>query len=185
MSKNSNKQARETKRDKFDKPAGKRRLPVALFIIGGIVLVMIAAIPLWAWANASRGAAPPPEQMTDITADVQDGIARLPLSAFDDGAAHFYAYQTESTPIQFFVLKSSDGVVRAAFNACDVCYRERKGYQQEGDEMICNNCGQRFSSVLINEVKGGCNPAPLNRTVEGDELIIRVDDILAGVGYFR
>ena len=30
--------------------------------------------------------------------------------------------------------------------------------------MVCNNCGQKFSSDLINEIKGGCNPAPLERT---------------------
>ena len=36
--------------------------------------------------------------------------------------------------------------------------------------MVCNNCGQRFPSNLINEVRGGCNPSPLERTIEEDEL---------------
>ncbi len=109
---------------------------------------------------------------------------RLPLSTFDDGLAHFYTYDVGETTVRFFVLKSSDGVVRAAFDACDVCFAARRGYRQEGNEMVCNNCGRRFPAVLINEVRGGCNPAPLDRTVEGDDLVIRVDDIAAGAGYF-
>jgi uncharacterized membrane protein len=46
--------------------------------------------------------------------------------------------------------------------------------------MVCNNCGQRFPSVKINEIKGGCNPAPLNRKVVGDKLVIKVADIIEG-----
>jgi uncharacterized membrane protein len=75
-------------------------------------------------------------------------------------------------------------VVRAAFNACDVCFPAKKGYRQEGDEMVCNNCGSRFPANQINEVRGGCNPSPLDRAVDGDMLIIRVKDILRGLDYF-
>jgi len=81
-------------------------------------------------------------------------------------------------------LKSADGVVRAAFDACDVCWRSGKGYTQDGDEMVCKNCGRRFASNRINDVQGGCNPAPLNRSVEGDHLIIQAEDIVRGRAYF-
>lgn len=114
----------------------------------------------------------------------ENGVVRLPLSTFDDYKAHFYTYMHEGRPIEFFVLKSKDGIVRAAFNACDVCFESRKGYRQEGDEMVCNNCGNRFPSNKINEVRGGCNPSPLDRTVEGDTLIILVEDIIGGLSYF-
>ncbi|MFC1578449.1 Fe-S-containing protein, partial [Thermodesulfobacteriota bacterium] len=39
--------------------------------------------------------------------------------------------------------------------------------------------------VLVNEVKGGCNPAPLNRSVQNGKLIIQVKDILDGKQYFN
>jgi uncharacterized membrane protein len=115
---------------------------------------------------------------------VRDGAVRLPTSTFDDGKARWYTYHADGVDIQFFVLKSSDGVIRAAFDACDVCFLEKKGYSQEGDEMICNNCGQRFPSELINEVRGGCNPSPLERTIQDGQVVILIDDILAGAGYF-
>jgi hypothetical protein len=114
----------------------------------------------------------------------EDGAVRLPLSTFDDYKAHHYTYMHEGRPIEFFVMKSKDGVVRAAFNACDVCYGSRKGYTQDGEDMICNNCGRRFPADQINVVHGGCNPSPLARVVDGDTLVILAEDIVAGLGYF-
>ena len=88
------------------------------------------------------------------------------------------------TTIKFFVIKSSDGVIRAAFDACDVCFPAHKGYTQEGDFMVCNNCGRKFHTARINVVEGGCNPAPLNRTTADGQMVIRVADILSGARFF-
>ncbi len=107
------------------------------------------------------------------------------ISEYQDGRAKYYSYKAPGgKTIKFFVIKSSDGVIRAAFDACDVCYKSKKGYRKEGDFMVCNNCGQRFTSVKINEIRGGCNPAPLERKVVGDKLVIAVADILPGARYF-
>lgn len=112
------------------------------------------------------------------------GVVKIPLAQVNDGAAHYFHYTVRGRDIRFFVLKSSDGIIRAAFDACDVCYKEKKGYSQEGDFMICNNCRNRFPSTKINVLKGGCNPAPLEKTVSGSTLIIKVQDILKGETYF-
>jgi uncharacterized membrane protein len=109
----------------------------------------------------------------------------LPASLFADGKARHFEHVAGDFKIKYFVLKSSDGVIRAAFDACDVCWPAGKGYYQEGDSMVCRNCGRRFASVLVNEVKGGCNPAPLNRQVENGKVIIEVKDILDGRQYFN
>jgi uncharacterized membrane protein len=116
--------------------------------------------------------------------EAEAGIVRLPVSEINDGYAHYYTYKSSRGSINFFVLRSSDGVIRAAFDACDVCYREKKGYRQEGDYMVCNNCGQRFLSTQINVIRGGCNPAPLDRYVEGQYLVFKASDIEKGRIYF-
>jgi uncharacterized membrane protein len=108
-----------------------------------------------------------------------------PVKIFEDGRARHFQFDTkDGLSIKYFVLKSSDGVIRAAFDACDVCWRSGKGYRQAGDYMICRNCGKRFASVKVNVVRGGCNPAPLNREVAGENLVIKVKDILEGRQYF-
>jgi uncharacterized membrane protein len=112
-----------------------------------------------------------------------DGAVSLPMADIS-GKARFYVYQAGPTAVRFFVLRSSDGVIRAALDACDVCYDARLGYHQEGDEMVCNNCGTRFPSIQVNEVQGGCNPSPLNRTIGADSITITVTDLEAGARLF-
>jgi len=112
------------------------------------------------------------------TLEPQDGILKIELDAINDGQAHYFKTRAQDgTLVSFFTLKSTDGVIRAAIDACDVCYRAGKGYIQEGDYMVCENCGQKFPAARINVIKGGCNPAPLNRVVEGKYLVIQMADI--------
>jgi len=110
----------------------------------------------------------------------------FPISQFADGKArHFTFSAPKGITIKYFIVKSSDGVIRAAVDACDVCGPSGKGYQQEGDNMVCRNCGKKFASKLVSEVKGGCNLAPLKRTIRGNQLIIQTKDILEGRNYFN
>ena len=112
-------------------------------------------------------------------------LVSYPVSLFDDGQAKHFDFQDGDKNIRYFVIKSADGVLRAAFDACDVCWPAGKGYYQEGDVMVCRNCGRKFASNLVNEVQGGCNPAPLKRKVENGMLVIHPDDIRNGAGYFN
>lgn len=108
-----------------------------------------------------------------------------PVKLFDDGKArHFQIDMGDGLSIRYFVLKSSDGVIRAAFDACDVCWTSDKGYYQEGDYMVCRNCGKRFASVKVNEIRGGCNPAPLERQIVGENLVLKIKGVLEGKQYF-
>ena len=109
----------------------------------------------------------------------------FPANLFADGSARHFEYADGEHTIRYFILKSSDGILRAAFDACDVCWPAGKGYYQDGDNMVCRNCGRRFASVLVNEVKGGCNPAPLKRRLEKDKLVIQIEDIQQGRQYFN
>ncbi len=162
-----------------------------VLIVGGILLTMNRGAEQVSVASEDVSSSNPvaaanPSNVKTRYAAVQatDGVINWPLNTFDDGKAHYYSFVNSGKAIDFFVLKSSDGVVRAAFDACDVCFGAHKGYRQQGDLMICNNCGQQFPSIKINELKGGCNPSPLERIVEGDALVIRSADIATGAGYF-
>ena len=128
----------------------------------------------------------PQARTPSIQPEVTATEVSFPVQAFGDGKAKYFQYPADNgITVRFFILKSSDGVIRAAYDACDVCWREGKGYYQDGDVMVCRNCGQRFASVKVNEIKGGCNPAPLERTVVGNKLVIKTADILQGARYFN
>ena len=115
-----------------------------------------------------------------------NGALEIPVANISDGKAHHFQVKADDgTMVTFFVLKSADGILRAAIDSCDVCYRSGLGYYQEGDNMVCKNCGQKFASNKINEIKGGCNPAPLNRTVNNDKLVIQMKDINMNSWYMK
>lgn len=116
--------------------------------------------------------------------EASNGVVSIPVEDVDDGKAHYYVFKKDGFEVQFFLIKSNDGVIRAAFDACDVCFREKKGYDQDGDFMVCNNCGMRFHSSRINEVQGGCNPSPLDRVNDGTNIVIKERSIMSGRGYF-
>jgi len=149
-------------------------LVLAVLVAGGLVFYLLRG-----------GAEFTPKAADTAKPEITATEVSFPQDAFDDGQARFYQYPADNgINVRFFLLKSSDGIVRAAFDACDVCWRAGKGYYQEGDVMVCRNCSRRFASVKINEVKGGCNPAPLNRLVVDGRLVLQVADILKGRQYF-
>ncbi|HTY24885.1 MAG TPA: DUF2318 domain-containing protein [Desulfomonilaceae bacterium] len=115
-----------------------------------------------------------------------NGIFAFPAAAFQDGKAKYFQYSpSPNQKIRFFVVKSVDGVIRAAFDACEVCWRAKKGYVQQGNEMICVNCGLKFRTDKVNEVTGGCNPSALKRTVQDGKVVITQQDVMSGLRYFQ
>ncbi|PKN07995.1 MAG: DUF2318 domain-containing protein [Deltaproteobacteria bacterium HGW-Deltaproteobacteria-8] len=155
-----------------------RTTPGHLLILTGLVALALLLASLAPHANAFGLFGGPKE------VKAKAGAVTLPLSEVSDGKAHFYTFKTGGKDVQFFVIKSKDGQIRTALNACDVCFREKKGYTQDGDYLICNNCGQRFHSNKVMEVKGGCNPSPLARTLDAKNVTISEASLKAGVSYF-
>ena len=113
-----------------------------------------------------------------------DGAVSFPLADLQDGKAHFYAVAAGGKEVRFFAVKTADGRVRTALDACDVCYPEKKGYRQEGDFMVCTNCGRKFHLTMVGDVRGGCNPSPLASHVAGDTVRVNMGDIAAGAAFF-
>ena len=202
--------ARNKKRTKFEVKKGQERrklwLPWSMVAIAVVAAGVIGAIQLLpdSGAQVARSSLPDLSEpiKTDAVAPVNvvaatqghavypvvveeaGSVLRFALSDFSDGTARYYTYMYGDQPIEIFVLESQDGVVRAAFNACDVCYGAKRGYTQSGDAMVCENCGRQFAANRINVEQGGCNPAPLERRIEGEYLVIDVDSIVRGARFF-
>ena len=167
---------REQKRAQFEQPRSRTSLHLTL---AGVALVVVIAVALFVVMN--RGGGTP---ATATTASTPGGDVTLPVAQVKDGKAHFYTYDANGTTVQYFVMASKDGTVRAALNACEVCYPQKKGYHQVGTSMQCNNCGKVFPAAQINVITGGCNPIPLKRSVSGSNLVITASSLQAGAQYF-
>jgi len=113
------------------------------------------------------------------------GIVSLPAAKLSDGKARFYKFQDGGKEIAFFAIKSADGSIKTAFDACDACYRDKKGYEQQGDKMNCKNCNQKFAvNRLGPNATGGCNPGYLPHQLSGNTVTISVNDLKGGARYF-
>jgi uncharacterized membrane protein len=114
-----------------------------------------------------------------------NGSVVIPVSKVSDGKAHYYKFTDGGKEINFFVVKGSDGMLHTAFDACDVCFREKKGYEQQGDKMVCKNCGMKFPSARIGAASsGGCNPSHLPAKIDAANVSITVTDLKAGARFF-
>lgn len=115
----------------------------------------------------------------------ESGVITLPVAKLADGKARFYKFEDGGKEINFFAVKAPDGSIRTAFDACDSCYRSKKGYEQQGDKMNCNNCNQKFAiNRLGPNATGGCNPGYLPHQQSGSNITISVNDLKAGARYF-
>jgi uncharacterized membrane protein len=168
------------RRARFDTPPPRRGVSPTALVLAVCVLLGFVLVYLIASARQAGGS----DVATTQIAGTGDDVT-LPIATFADGRARFYRYATTAgREVRFFVMRSSDGVIRAAFDACDTCYRDKLGYHQQGDVMVCRKCGRTFRSVDINVLQGGCNPAPLERNVVGDQIVLKAASIEAGVSYF-
>jgi hypothetical protein len=141
------------------------------------------------------------EDMADA-ADAEDGAAADEASSTENAAAPdaktigagdalnidaaavteqatFYPLTVDGTYIEVLAVRAPDGTVRTALNTCQVCWDSGRGYYlQEADELVCQNCGNRFKTGDVEVVHGGCNPVPITeeyKTTDGDAITIGYD----------
>ena len=114
-----------------------------------------------------------------------NGLVNIPVNKVNDGNTHYFRLKESGKEVRFFIVKGQDGVLHTAFDACDVCFREKKGYVQQGDQMLCKNCNQKFAIARIGAASsGGCNPSHLPTKIDAGAIRISVSDLKAGARFF-
>ena len=177
MSKKRNKELKSAERRKLELEHRKKQktktimmASIALIVI--ISIVGVAAVLMNGNDNVIKETEtePPPQQSQ----------SEIRLSASEIGNnAKFYEYDANGVTVNYFSILSSDGEIHVAFDACDVCYGAKKGYVQDGSDMRCVNCGNRYaiSGLGTENLGGGCWPSYLPRVIDGDEVVIQKTDL--------
>lgn len=166
-----------------------------LFILGSIILVGIMGF--W-FINQSKFSTETEELPKIVSADIYkkdnpkefigekgemiiftDNQLQIPTSGFETNMVRFFNTELDGKKIYFMIVKDEKGVYRAAANGCEVCFASKKGFRQEGDFIVCNNCGNQFSLDTLGVTKGGCNPGPINPDipVNNGNLIIKTSEL--------
>ncbi len=146
-----------------------------IIVVGAVVLLLLAFVIIKAVSRGEAGTAASSEGIKIVKSEITE-------------TAKFYPYKAGKTNMEVLAVKANDGTIRTAFNTCQVCYASGKGYYvQEGDEMVCQNCSNRFQLDKIEIIKGGCNPVPImdeNKTDDGTNIVISGDFLEASKDLF-
>ena len=176
----------DRERASVEKAGAKSGTNTLIFLVIGIVVIIgLAAILMTPDQGrpSTYTSTPSNYQKQD---DVGSDVIAIPLSDLSTEAT-FYTYEaSDGTVIKYFAVETSDGEPRVAFDACDVCHEAKKGYYQDGEYMVCRNCGNRYLTNQIGTANkgGGCWPGYLESSIADNELVIQVSDLEAGGWYF-
>ena len=127
------------------------------------VLVVLSLAAEFVYSRATNAQEPA------RTLVAQNNQVRIPLGDLQDSSVHFYTADVNSTVIRFLVIHRGNGDYATALDACQIC--GTTGYRQEGQNVICRNCGATIYIPSIGE-SGGCNPIPVKSQVEDGEVIV-------------
>lgn len=145
------------------KPASRKYGIVALILVISLLAVGGAAFALLGkpGADTQQKAGAPTAPVQNAAANNADGGLVIPVSKVSSKAT-FYPATVDGVKLEVLAVKAPDGSIRTAFNTCQVCYDSGRGYyKQEGDALVCQNCGNRFKISQVEVSKGGCNPVPI------------------------
>jgi uncharacterized membrane protein len=132
----------------------------------GAILCVLVVVSLAAdFAYARAMSAPSPAKA--LTA--QNSQVEISLSELTDSSLHYYTADVNGTVIRFLVIHQTNGNYSVALDACQIC--GWKGYRQEGQNVICRNCGAMIYIPSIGD-RGGCNPIPVKSRVEDGEVVV-------------
>ncbi|MGN0341648.1 MAG: DUF2318 domain-containing protein [Roseburia sp.] len=164
-------------------------------------IILCVAVVLVLVVQQNRNNAKPDGEMVSDTAETADtvGTADTAVEETDDAdvqiigegenlvipisdissTASFYPVEVDGTRMEVLAVADSEGNIRTAFNTCQVCYGSGRGYYvQDGNALVCQNCGNRFTMDQVEVQSGGCNPWPIfpeNKTVTDDTIEISYD----------
>jgi Predicted membrane protein len=133
---------------------------VLLAASAGVLIILLAAVLILTNKPAAG-------ENTTAGGTAADGIV-IDKSKITSTVS-FIPYKANGTNMEVIAVKAPDGTIRTAFNTCQVCFDSGRGYyKQQGDELVCQNCGNRFKISQVEKEKNGCNPVPVSEADKTD-----------------
>ena len=167
---------RKAEKRKIEQLNRKKRMQKLVSI--SIIVIAVVSIAILIGVSMTNDGNLQQEKPTQSDIEELSHEIQIPKSEISSDAS-FYSYDSNGVEIRFFIVEGSDGEYRSAFDACDVCYLENKGYNQQGDVVNCINCGLTFPISDIGEKNtgGGCWPSYLSIKIDNDNIIIEKSDL--------
>lgn len=139
-----------------------------------VALILISTE--FVYSRAAQAMSPP------APLHLAEGVVRVPVSNLKDHQLHRYVVTYDGAPIRFIAILDSSDSVRVALDACRICGTQ--GYVQEGQNVVCRNCGSAIYIPTIGTA-GGCNPIHLDYVVRHQTILISSRGLAEAAKVFR
>lgn len=131
-----------------------------------LMLIVFSSAGSW-YANRK------PELVPAVTVQAEAGFVEISLDQLEDGHLHRYAYRaTDGTMIRVIIIKKGGASYGVGLDACEVC--GPTGYYEKDGQVICKLCNVMMNKATIG-MPGGCNPVPVEASIENGQVRISVD----------
>ena len=129
-----------------------------------------------------------PEISESEQCEMRDGALYIPFEQVEDGHLHRFTYTTEAgyttkagyttsgdTGIRVIVIKKPGAnTYGIGLDACEIC--GQTGYYERDGQVVCIKCDVVMNINTIG-FKGGCNPIPIEYSIDGGYIIIPIDGL--------
>ncbi len=157
--------------------AGQRRerfWKTAASAVGLVVIILISAE--FVYSRVAQAVKPP------VQLSIANSVAEVSVARLKDHKLHHYQVSIGGTEVRFIAIIDSSDTVRVGLDACQICGDQ--GYYQQGQNVICRNCGSAIYAPTIGSA-GGCNPIHIDYLVRNNTLIISRAALANAARYFR
>ena len=136
-----------------------------------ILLLCIPAMLAACGRNGSGNDVPAlKHDYSKIDADTEGNII-IPLENISS-VASFYNYDADGVTVQLLAIRDPGGKAHISYNTCKSCSPSPKAYfVQQGEVLICENCGNAFTPEQVGLSSSGCFPWPIEGAVIGEDSI--------------
>lgn len=132
----------------------KKSSSLVIVVVAVIVAVLAFALPKLMSQNEEAVSAEAGEKDVQNLSESEDLV--IPLDKVTNNVT-FYAVDVDGTEMEVMAVRDSSKY-KNSFNTCQVCYSSGRGYyQQEGNDLVCQNCGNSFTTDQVGLESGGCN----------------------------
>ncbi|UCD13614.1 MAG: DUF2318 domain-containing protein [Thermoplasmatales archaeon] len=170
--------SKRAKQRKMELERRKRNAKTMMIVSVMLIAVMCVVVYVAMSMNGNESIQNPESaQESPVQSETE---VRIPLSEISD-EANFYNYNVDGVLVRYFAVEDSGGDVHVAFDACDICYSEKKGYRQIDNVMHCINCGNEYPIISLGteNIAGGCWPSYLPMKIDGDDVVLETSDLEA------
>lgn len=149
------------------------------------VLAVVVIIIIFIMSNKeTKVETTSPKSLSLANYEVGDSFV-IPISELKNDVK-FYSLNYNGANVEILAAIDKNGNPKVTLNTCQNCMGSPKAFfVQEGDSVVCQNCGIGHQIETIGTAKRGCNPIPIDSLVIDDKNIsFDKNELLSNAGLF-